>query len=92
MNGDVKSDLTTLAFKNREQIEYFHGRILRLHQEIMLSGEIVSPNRLLFQYMKEFSKSDKLRSFIAPKMTYLITFIDNNRKYTLYTGGYIHVI
>ena len=48
MNGDVKSDLATLTFKNGEQHEYFHGRILRLQQEIMLSGEIVSPKRLIF--------------------------------------------
>ena len=49
MNGDVKSDLATLAFRNGEQLEYFHSRILRLQQEIMLSGEIVSPTRLIFQ-------------------------------------------
>ena len=53
MNGDVKSGLATLAFKNREQIEAFHGRILRIQQEIMLYGEIISPTRLLFQYMKK---------------------------------------
>ena len=46
MNGDVQSDLATLAFKNGEQLEYFHIRILRLQQEIILSGEIVSPTRL----------------------------------------------
>ena len=40
MNGDVRSDLSTLAFKNGEQLEYFHGRIIRIQQEIMLSGEI----------------------------------------------------
>ena len=44
----------------------------------MLSREIVSPTRLLFQYMDAFSKSDKLRAFIVPKMTDLITFFDNN--------------
>ena len=25
-------------------------------------------------------------------MTYIITFLDNNRKYAVYTGGYIHGI
>ena len=30
INGDVKSDISTLAFKNGEQLEYFNGRILRL--------------------------------------------------------------
>ena len=30
MNGDVQSDLSTLAFNNGEQLEYFHSRILRL--------------------------------------------------------------
>ena len=39
MNGDVQSDLATLAFRNGEQLEDFHSRILRLQQEIMLSGE-----------------------------------------------------
>ena len=58
------TDLATLAFRNGEQLEDFHSRILRLQQEIMLSGENVSPTRLLFQYMKTFSKSDKLRAFI----------------------------
>ena len=60
MNGDVQSDLATLAFRNGEQLEYFHSRILRLQQEIMLSGEIVSPTRLLLQYMKVLTKSEKL--------------------------------
>ena len=52
MNGYVQSDLATLAFKNGEQLEYFHSIILRLQQEIMLSGEIFSPSRLIFQYTK----------------------------------------
>ena len=80
MNGDVQSDLATLAFKNGEQLEYFHSRIIRLQQEIMLSGEIFSPTRLLFHYMKALTKSEKLRYFIVPKMTDLITFPDNNVK------------
>ena len=46
MNGNVKSDLATLAFRNGEQLEDFYSRILRLQQESMLSGEIVSPTRL----------------------------------------------
>ena len=58
----------------------------------MLSGEIVSPTRLLFQYMKKLSKSDKIRAFIAPKMTDLITFLDNNMKPSVYIGGEIHGI
>ena len=52
MNGDVQSDLATLAFKKREQLEYFHNRIIILQQEITLSGETVLPTRLIFQYMK----------------------------------------
>ena len=56
MNSDVQSDLATLAFRNGEQLEDFNIRILRLEQEIMLSGEIFSPNRLLFQYMKALTK------------------------------------
>ena len=58
----------------------------------MLSGEIVSPTRLLFQYMKALTKSEKLKAFIAPKMTDLITFIDNKGKSDVYDGGDIHVI
>ena len=42
MNGDVQSDLATLAFNNREQLEDFHSRILKLKQEITLFGETVS--------------------------------------------------
>ena len=92
MNGDVQSDISTLVFKNGEQHEDFHSRILRIQQEIILSGEIVSPNRLLFQYMKALSNSDKLRVFIAPKMTDLITFLDNNGKSAVYEGENIHGI
>ena len=47
MNGDVQSNLATLAFKNIKQLKDFHSRILRLQQEIILSGETVSPTRLL---------------------------------------------
>ena len=38
MNGGVQSDLATLTFKNGEQLEGLHSRILRLQQEIMISG------------------------------------------------------
>ena len=91
-NDDVQYDIATLAFKNGEQLEDFHSRILRLQQEIMLSGEIVSPTRLLFQYMKALTNSEKLGYFIVPKMTDLITFFDNNRKSVVYTEGDIHGI
>ena len=37
--------------------------------------------------MKALSKSDKLKGFIAPNMADLITFLDNNGKYAVYTGG-----
>ena len=56
INGNVQSDLATQPFKNGEQLEVFHSRILRLQQAIMLSGEIVSPFILLFQYMKALTK------------------------------------
>ena len=92
MNGDVQSDLDTLDFKNGEKLEDFHSKILRLRQEIMLSVEIVPPTRLIFQYMKALTKIDKLRDFIAPKMTGLVTFLDNNGKSAVYEGGYIHGI
>ena len=42
--------------------------------------------------MKALSKSDKLKSFIDPKMTDLIKLIDNNRKSAVYTGVNIHGI
>ena len=58
----------------------------------MLSVEIVSSTRLIFQRMKTLSKIDKFRYFIAPKMTYLIIFLDNNGKYAFFTGGDIHGI
>ena len=86
MNYDVQYDLATLASNNGEQLEDFNSRILRLQQEIMLYGEIVSPTRLLFHYMKELTKSDKPRAFIAPKMKDIITFLDNNGKSSVYTG------
>ena len=43
MNGDDKSYIATLAFRNGEQLEDFYSRILRLQQEIMLYGENFSP-------------------------------------------------
>ena len=92
MNGGVQSYLATLEFKNGEQLGEFNSRILRPQQESMLSGEIVSPTILLFHYTKEFPKSDKLRNFIALKMKNLITFLDNNGKYAVYTGGEINGI
>ena len=36
--------------------------------------------------MKSFSKSDKLKTFIAPKIIDLVTFLDNNEKLAVYTG------
>ena len=32
VNGDVQSDIATLAFKNGEQLEYFHSKIIRIQQ------------------------------------------------------------
>ena len=90
MDGDVQSDIATLAFKNWEQLEDFHIKTLRLHQEIIISVETVSPTRLLLQYTKEFPTSDKLKSSISPKMTYLLTFLDNNTKSAVQTGGNIN--
>ena len=83
INGGVQSDLATLPFKNRKHLEDFHSRILRLQHEIILSGETVSPTILLFQYMNSLSKSKKLKVFTAPKMTDIITFLDNNRTYNV---------
>ena len=42
--------------------------------------------------MKSFSNSDKLIAFIAPKMTDLVTFLDNNGKSAVCTGGVMHGI
>ena len=67
MNGDVQSDLATLAFRNGEQFEDFHSRILRLQQEIMLSGETVSPTIILIHYMKALAKSEKLKALLRQR-------------------------
>ena len=37
-------------------------------------------------------KSDQIIAFVAPKMTDLITFLNNNGKSDVYTGGDIHRI
>ena len=92
MNGEVQSDLATLAFKNGEKLKYFQCRVFRLQQEIMLSGEIVSPIRLLFQYMKALTKSEKLRAFIASRMKDFINSPEKNGKHAVYTRGDIHGI
>ena len=59
-NGDVQSCIYTLAFNNGEQLEYFHSLIIRLQQEIKLSGETVSSTRLICNYMKALSNSNKI--------------------------------
>ena len=48
INGDLQSDLFNMSFKNGEKIGYFQSIILRLQQYINLSGETISPKRLLF--------------------------------------------
>ena len=40
--------------------------------------------------MKAFSKSDKLKAFIATKMTDLINFLENNVKSDICKGGNIN--
>ena len=60
INDDLWTDLSTLPFKNREQIEYFQIIILIIQQYINLSGETVYPKRLLFNYLKLLSKCDNL--------------------------------
>ena len=92
INGDVQYDLATLVFKNREQLEDFHSRIIRIQQEIILSGETVSDTKLLFHYIKALSKNNKRKEFIAPNMTYLITFLYNNIKLNVYIGVSIYVL
>ena len=90
VNVDVQSDLVTLTFKNREKLEVFHIRILRLQQEIILSGETVSPIRLIFQHMKALSNINKLKAFVATKMIDIIKFLEKNSKSAVYIGGYIN--
>ena len=85
-----QSDIDTLGFNNGEQIEGFHCRIIILQQEIIFYGENVSPTILLFQYMKAFSNSNKLKAFITPKMKDIIAFLENNGKLDVYAGGNIH--
>ena len=84
MNDNVQSDLATLAFNK--------GVILILQQVIIVSGETVSSTRLLFQYIKPFSKSEKLKSLFATNIIDLITFLENNSKYDVCIGGNMHGI
>ena len=42
--------------------------------------------------MNLFSNIDKLKAFIAPKMTYLVALLDNKIKFAVYTGGNIRGI
>ena len=92
MNGDIQYDIATLDFNNGEQLEDFHIRIIRLQQGINLSGETVSHTRLLFHYTKEYYNSKKLKLFIAPKKTDLITLLENSGTSDVYTGLNIHVL
>ena len=42
--------------------------------------------------MKVLSESNKLKECIVPRIKYIITFLENNRKYDVYTGVNIHGI
>ena len=59
---------------------------------MILYVETISPTRLNLQYTKAFSKRDKLKEFIALKMTDIITFLERNGKLAIYTGGNTHDI
>ena len=37
INGDLKSEFSTLLFKQGKKLEGFHGRILRIQKDINLS-------------------------------------------------------
>ena len=91
-NDGFQSNLATPEVNNGEQPEYFHIRIFRLHQEIILYGETVSPTRLVFHYTNKFSMINKLKALIALNIIDLTTFLDNNGELSLYTGGNIHGI
>ena len=90
MKGYVYYDLSKLAFNAVEQIKDFHSRIIRIQQYTILLVETVYPTRLLYQYIKALSKSDKLKVFIASKMTYLLTFLDNKNNVYIYKWWKIH--
>ena len=64
--------------------------VIILQLEINLSGETVSPNRFIFQYIKSLSNINKLKTFIVPNLTDFIKFLDNNVILIIYRGGNIH--
>ena len=64
--------------------------MLKLQQEIILSGETVSSTTTLFQYMREFSNRNKIKALFELNMTDIITLLENNGKLDVYTGGNIH--
>ena len=71
-------------------LKTFISVFLDYNKKIFSLEKFFSPTRLIFQYMKALSNSDKLRAFIAPKMEDLITYLDNNVKSVVYKGGGIH--
>ena len=77
-------------FKNREKLEDFYSRILRIQQKTNLSVETVSHKRILFQYMKVLSKSNTLKAFVAPNITDIVTFVYNNITLDIYKRVNIH--
>ena len=54
IDGDVQSELVTLSFKQGENLKI-------LQKERNIYGETVSPKRLILQYIKSLSNSDKLK-------------------------------
>ena len=83
-------ELATLAFKQGEKLESFYIRILIPQKKVKISRWGLYPTIILFQYMQALSNSFKIKSFIVPNITYLITFPDKNLKSYVYTEGNIH--
>ena len=54
IDGDVQSELVTLSFKQGENLKI-------LQKERNIYEETVSPKRLILQYIKSLSNSDKLK-------------------------------
>ena len=85
----------TPALNNREQNLniFLYSRIIsdvKTGNYPLLEEKCIPPIRIISRYIEALLKyHTNSKSLIMPKMTYLITFLDNNGKSDIYTGGII---
>ena len=66
INGDFQSDLSTLKLNNVEKLEDFNSIVIRLQQEIIISGETVSPTDFSSSTLRKYQRSINSNHSLRP--------------------------